>query len=143
MLLDSNYVTHVIDRKTAILMKLEVYAITLNSFLTGLTDLADGTLSPHLIPPHILASTLQKVHKLIYDHHPGYSLVHTNTTFYYNHYLSSFTCTKSHILIHIQAPFSRIDALFDLYQVSSFPSPSKQTIPPTKATQSFQACLTS
>ena len=54
----SNYVTHIVDRKAAILTKLEVYAITLNSFLTGLTDLANGTLSPHLIPPHILASTL-------------------------------------------------------------------------------------
>ena len=70
-----------------------------------------------------MTSALHKVDQAIYKSHPGYSLTHKDVTFYYNHHLSTYTYTDSHLLIHVQAPFSRSDSLYTLYQARTIPVP--------------------
>ena len=117
------YVADVVERKAFVLARLETTAISLNSFLSGVSSLMQGYLSPAILPPFDLQTTLDRAAKHIPLKYPGFTLLHQDLAFYFNHHLASFMYTDEQLIIHVMAPFSKEEAIFDIYRVFSYPIP--------------------
>ena len=119
----TNYVTDTVDAKIDILTRLITQSLSVNNFLSGLNSLAEGNLSPHIVPPQTMSNALRTVKNAISKSHPGYTINHMDLIFYYTHHLSSYAYTDKHLLVHVQVPFSREESSFTLYKTHSFPIP--------------------
>ena len=119
----SRYLANVSERRANIMSKLQTYAIALNSFLSGVTSLSHGILSPIIIPPSDLQSSLEKAEEVIAEKFPGNSLIRHDLAYYYDHHLASYQYTTEYIIVHIKAPFAQDHGIFDLFSITSFPVP--------------------
>ena len=122
----AKFIDHVLNRKLSLFDRLQQYAILSENFLHGITALNRGLLSPHLVPPPILKSALDKVDKSITRKYPLHRMVHNDLAQYYlGNHVVQFAHLDNHIIIHVNVPFALEASIFDLYGVSSFEVPLK------------------
>ncbi len=99
----------------------------LTQLKTGITQLIQGKLSSFLISPHILQQTIHHLSMLLSDNYPGFTLIHTQPTYYYSEAKVLFTRTHSHIYIAVKFPLSSTPQPLQVYQVLALPIPINDT----------------
>ena len=99
---------------------------TLEILRQAITDLAEGQLSPSLIKPEMLATTIAEVQDMLVKQYPNYRLAIADVTFYYKQASFSVIRQDNNILITVDFPIASAD-VFQLFRIYSFPIPINQS----------------
>ncbi|XP_052809655.1 uncharacterized protein LOC128238123 isoform X1 [Mya arenaria] len=98
-----------------------------NKLLDGIYDLVEGKLSPHLVAPSVMATTLSDFQGLLHDKFSGYNLVYKNHHEIYKNVDIIFTRQGSKLFISVKFPISTFNKPLSLFKVISLPVPINNT----------------
>ncbi|XP_052076736.1 uncharacterized protein LOC127714723 isoform X1 [Mytilus californianus] len=98
----------------------------------GIFDLVQGKLSPLLIKPSTITSTINRIQQVLNTKYPGFYISQTSQNFYYDTKYFVFSKHKSDIFVMLNIPLAYKMSKLDLYKVTSLPFPHNST---THATQ--------
>ncbi|XP_048259087.1 uncharacterized protein LOC125384301 [Haliotis rufescens] len=117
----SSVILHQIEQAALIEHKLQ-------EFKFGVLDLVQGKLSPLLISPAILTTTINHIKHILHNKYNGFKLLDGNTNFYYNHGKFLYAKTKSNKLyVTVKFPLAASDTTFNLYRIVSLPIPVNES----------------
>ncbi|CAC5370307.1 unnamed protein product [Mytilus coruscus] len=99
----------------------------LNQLQSSIQSLAEGRISPFLLPKHILAHSLHKIQRIMSESYPGFHLTHFDPSYYYTH--SNFVYARNHsrMYITVKFPISAHAKPLNLFKVYSLPVPVNNT----------------
>ncbi|CAG2233954.1 unnamed protein product [Mytilus edulis] len=99
----------------------------LNQLQSSIQSLAEGRISPFLLPKHILAHSMHKIHRIMSESYPGFHLTHFDPSYYYTH--SNFVYARNHsrMYITVKFPISAHAKPLKLFKVYSLPVPVNST----------------
>ncbi|KAK3088640.1 hypothetical protein FSP39_021771 [Pinctada imbricata] len=107
--------------------------LTLEHLKTGVHDLVKGKLSPFLLSPHAIRTSINQVQNIIDAKFSLFNIIHKDPTYYYSHADFLYTRLHSKLYITLKIPISPFKHPLSLYQIYSFPVPVNSTS--THATQ--------
>lgn len=105
----------------------------LNTLKLGIFDLVQGKLSPLLIKPRVLTTTINQIQELLHKQYHGFELVQHNPTYYYssNNFLYSRKGVNIFILLKMPIIYNQMKN-FKLYQVLTYPVPVNDSVHATQ-----------
>lgn len=89
----------------------------------GLHDLVKGKLSPFLLTPHILKSSIDQVQSIISDKFPKFHISNKDPLFYYSMGEFLFTRLHTELYLTLKIPISPFQQPMSMYKVYTFPVP--------------------
>lgn len=89
----------------------------------GIHDLVKGKLSPFLLSPHVLQSSLRQVQDIITTKFPQFHISHKDPLYYYSHGDFLFTRHHSHLFLTLKIPISSFLQPIAMYKLYSFTVP--------------------
>ena len=95
----------------------------LENMKLGIHDLVKGKLSPFLLSPHVLQSSLRQVQDIITTKFPQFHISHKDPLYYYSHGDFLFTRHHSHLFLTLKIPISSFLQPIAMYKLYSFPVP--------------------
>lgn len=96
-------------------------------------DLVKGKLSPFLLSPKDLRTTLKQVQRIMNRKYPGFHIIHNNPLHYYSFANFLYSRHHSYLYVLLKIPISAFIHPLPLYKVYSVPVPINSTS--THATQ--------
>ncbi|XP_033728641.1 uncharacterized protein LOC117317810 [Pecten maximus] len=90
-------------------------------------DLAKGKLSPFLLSPQIMRSTLKQVQNIMSSKYKGFSIIHNDPLYYYHN--ANFVYARHHSMLYllVKIPISPFIQPLHVYKVYSAPVPVNST----------------
>lgn len=104
-----------------------------NELLDGVYNLVEGKLSPHLVSPSVMSTTLQNIQALLHEKYNKHFLVFTHPQQVYSNVECVFARKNLTLYISVKFPISSFHKPLLLFKVLSFPVPVNNTS--THATQ--------
>ena len=92
-----------------------------------LHDLVKGKLSPFLLPPHVLKSSIHQVQNIITEKFQHFQISNIDPLFYYSFGEFIFTRLHSHLYLTLKIPISSFRLPLSVFKVYSFPVPVNST----------------
>ncbi|CAC5400203.1 unnamed protein product [Mytilus coruscus] len=89
----------------------------------GIHEMVKGNLSPFLISPNILKSTLKHVQLILNGKFKGFYLLNTDPAYYYSSSQLLYARNHSTLYVTLKFPISTFSSPLALYRVNSFPVP--------------------
>ncbi|CAC5426198.1 unnamed protein product [Mytilus coruscus] len=89
----------------------------------GIHEMVKGNLSPFLISPNILKSTLKHVQLILNEKFKGFYLLNTDPAYYYSSSQLLYARNHSTLYVTLKFPISTFSSPLALYRVNSFPVP--------------------
>lgn len=87
----------------------------------GIHDLVKGKLSPFLLSPHVLKSSLNQVQNIITEKFPQFQVSNKDLLFYYS--FGDFLYTRRHLYLTVKIPIYSFHLPISVYKVYSYPVP--------------------
>lgn len=112
--------TQLIIKQTNVSAQLEK---ELEHIQLGLHDLVKGKLSPFLLTPHILRSSILQIQDIITNNLPHFHVLNKDPLFYYSRGKFLFTRLHLHLYLTLKIPTSPFQQLMTMYRVYSYPVP--------------------
>lgn len=112
--------TQLIIKQTNVSAQLEK---ELEHIKLGLHDLVKGKLSPFLLTPHILRSSILQVQDIITNNFPHFHVANKDPLYYYSRGEFLFTRRHSHLYLTLKIPISPFQQPMTMYRVYSYPVP--------------------
>lgn len=99
----------------------------INPLQSSIQSLAEGRISPFLLPKHILAHSMHKIQRIMSESYLGFHLTHVDPSYYYTH--SNFVYARNHsrMYITVNFPISAHAKPLNLFKVYSLPVPVNST----------------
>lgn len=82
-----------------------------------------GKLSPFLLSPHVLKSSLNQVQNIITEKFPQFQVSNKDPLFYYSFGDFLYTRQHSHLYLTVKIPISSFHLPISVYKVYSYPVP--------------------
>lgn len=98
----------------------------LDSLKKAISDLAEGKLSPLLISPQLIETTITSIQNMLIRQYPKYSLIATDPKNYFSYADFSVIRQNNSLLITIQFLISAFQK-FELYKIYTFPIPINES----------------
>ncbi|XP_062585333.1 uncharacterized protein LOC134246997 [Saccostrea cucullata] len=89
----------------------------------GIHDLVKGKLSPFILSPHTIQSSIAQVQNIISDKFPQFHISHRDPLYYYSSGDFIFTRLHSNLYLTLKIPISPFLRPVSLFKVYSFPVP--------------------
>ena len=89
----------------------------------GIYDLVKGKLSPFILSPHVLKSSIGQVQHIISSKFPHFHISNTNPLYYYSFGDFIFTRMHSNLYLTLKIPISPFLQHISIYKIYSFPVP--------------------
>ena len=105
----------------------------LDEIKLGIIDLVKGKLSPLILPPELIQTTINDIQKLLNSKYPEFYVAHTQVDQIYKSDKSLYARQNNSLFITIKLPISAHKHNLKLYDIMSFPVPINSTS--TQATQ--------
>ena len=105
----------------------------LDEIKLGIIDLVKGKLSPMILPPELLQTTINDIQKLLNSKYPEFYVAHTQVDQIYKSDKFLYARQNNSLFITIKLPISAHKHNLKLYDIMSFPVPINSTS--TQATQ--------
>ncbi|CAG2186272.1 unnamed protein product [Mytilus edulis] len=99
----------------------------INDVRVGLTNLAEGKLSPFILPPESLSSTIDKIQTMLQTNFKGYKLLSTDPSYYYRYGKFLVYRNSTTIYISLKFPVTTLNKQFHVWKVLSFMVPINET----------------
>ena len=95
----------------------------IEDFSNGIIAMVNGKLTPKIIPPSILAHTIEAINVHLRKHYPKFAITHVNLLYYYQANTFKFLRHNDKIFITMKFPISAEPDPFKLFKVKSLPVP--------------------
>ena len=89
----------------------------------GIHDLVKGKLSPFILSPHVLKSSIGQVQHIISSKFPQFHISNTNPLYFYSFGDFIFTRMHSNLYLTLKIPISPFLQPISIYKIYSFPVP--------------------
>ena len=110
-----------INRYTHLIEFLEGFTAHQYRFLQAVRTLQTGELTPDLIPPTLLSTTLDALMAKVEEHRPGYTLLFHDTESYYLNSLASYKYSGSTLYAFLLIPLVNRGSIYILRETTTYP----------------------
>jgi len=104
-----------------------VVSLQIEQLQLGILGLANGKLSPLLIPPKIIKQTIHHLSQVLSSEYQSFTIVQQDPAFYYAQGKFIYARTKTNFYISIKFPLSALPKPLVLYEIISLPVPINET----------------
>lgn len=97
--------------------------LALKHIKISIHDLIKGKLSPFLLTPHVIKSSLNQIQSIIDQKYPQFNIIHKDPLYYFSFGDFLYARTHSTLFLTLKIPISPFKQPLLLYRVYSFPVP--------------------